>query len=593
MPETRRLAAIMAVDVVGYSRLMGEDEAGTARAVRDHREAARPLVAGRGGRIVKTMGDGLLLEFPSVVDAVECAVAIQKMMVERNAETAEARRIVYRIGVNLGDVLIEGDDILGDGVNIAARLEGIAGPGGICISGSAYEHVRGKIEAEFDDLGEKTLKNIGRPVRVYAIEISAAKGQSSPHAPEEKRGAPRLSIVVLPFANLSGDAEQEYFVDGVTETLTTELSRRRGLLVIGRNTAFTYKGKAVDLKRIGTELNVRYVLEGSVQRGGGRLRVNVQLLDTETGMHIWAERFDKPVVDLFDMQDEIVSRLTNTLNARLLTADAQRAQRTPHPDSMGLFSQGMASFFKGHAEDNFIEALGFFERALQLDPSNVDALVWIAAMNLQIAAHSYLSDPDERMRLAEDTAIRALSAAPDHAMAHLWMGIIHYFRNRPSLGIAECERALELDPTLAAAHAMIGWGKDVAGRGEETEAHVREALRLSPSDVKSSDWMTIAGGAKLSIGKDAEAVAWLRRAIDSNRTFAWAHFSLASALAHLGRLDEARATARAGLELAPHFTIGRSAFVRYRAVSARDDPNRLAQCERVIEGLRKAGVPEA
>jgi TolB-like protein/class 3 adenylate cyclase len=590
MAETRKIAAILAADVVGFSRMASADEDRTLARLRTLRsELIDPTVASQNGRVFKRTGDGALVEFRSVVEAVRCAITVQNAMIERNAGVPPERCMEFRIGIHLGDVVEESDgDLMGDGVNIAARLEGIAAPGGICISGSAYEHVRGKIEADFDDLGEKILKNIGRPVRVYAIEISAANGQFVPHAPEEKRGAPRLSIVVLPFANLSGDAEQEYFVDGVTETLTTELSRRSGLLVIGRNTAFRYKGNAVDLKRIGAESNVRYVLEGSVQRGGARLRVNVQLLDAETGMHIWAERFDKPVADLFDMQDEIVSRLTNTLNARLLTADAQRAQRAPHPDSMDFLSQGMASFFKGHAEDNLIEALGFFERALQLDPSNVDALVWIAAMNSQIAANSFLADPVERLRVAEDTAIRALSVAPEHAMAHFWMGVIHNFRNRPSLGIAECERALELDPTLAAAHAVIGWGRDVAGRGEETEAHVREALRLSPGDVKSFNWMTIAGAAKLSIGKDAEAVAWLRRAIDSHRTFAWAHFSLASALAHLGRLDEARATARAGLELAPHFTI-----VRYRAVRGSDDPNRLAQLERVIEGLRKAGVPEA
>ena len=282
MTATRRLAAIMAVDVVGYSRLMGEDEAGTALAVREHREAARPIVAGLGGRIVKTMGDGLLLEFPSVVAAVECAIAIQKLMAERNAEMPEAKRIVYRIGVNLGDVLIEGDDILGDGVNIAARLEGICEPGGVLISGTAYDHVRGKIDADFVDLGEKALKNIARPVRVYAVKDRLGKRCArAVRRRAEQQGPPRLSMVVLPFANMGGGAEQEHFVDGVTESLTTDLSRIRGSFVIGRNTAFTYKGKAVDLKQIGRELNVRYVLEGSVQRGGNRMRVNVQLIDAE------------------------------------------------------------------------------------------------------------------------------------------------------------------------------------------------------------------------------------------------------------------------------------------------------------------------
>ena len=348
MTAARRLAAILAADVVGYSRLMGEDEAGTARAVSEHREAARPIIAGLGGRIVKTTGDGLLLEFPSVVAAVECAIAIQKLMAERNAGTPEAKRVVYRIGVNLGDVLIEGDDILGDGVNIAARLEGICEPGGVLISGTAYDHVRGKIDAGFVDLGERQLKNIARPVRVYALATGSQSAAPTPAASEPNRlGPPRLSMVVLPFANIGGDPEQEHFVDGVAESLTTDLSRLRGSFVIGRNTAFTYKGIAVDLKQIGRELNVRYVLEGSVQRGGNRMRINVQLIEAETGNHLWAERFDKPVADLFDMQDEIVARLANALNAQLTAAEARRAEQVAEPQldgpllsRFGLVQQG-------------------------------------------------------------------------------------------------------------------------------------------------------------------------------------------------------------------------------------------------------------
>ena len=364
MAETRNLAAIMAVDVVGYSRLMGGDEAGTARAVKEHRDAARPIVAGLGGRIVKTMGDGVLLEFPSVVAAVECAIAIQKLMVERNADAPEAKRIVYRIGVNLGDVLIEGDDILGEGVNIAARLEGICEPGGVLISSTAYDHVRGKIDAEFVDLGEKALKNIARPVRAFAVKTVSASAAAAPSASEPNRQAPpRLSMVVLPFANIGGGVEQEHFVDGVTESLTTDLSRIRGSFVIGRNTAFTYKGKPVDLKQIGRELNVRYVLEGSVQRGGNRMRVNVQLIDAETGNHLWAERFDKPLADLFDMQDEIVARLAGALNTELVAAEARRAEQAANPDSMDLYFQAMAWLNKGATADNLAQARSFFDRA--------------------------------------------------------------------------------------------------------------------------------------------------------------------------------------------------------------------------------------
>src|SRR6516164_6384445 len=320
----RRLAAIIAADVAGYSRLMGLDEVGTVRTLREHRAIADALVAKHGGRIVKTTGDGLLLEFPSVVDAVECAVALQAVMAERNEGVPQDRRMLFRIGINLGDILIEGDDILGDGVNVAARLEGIAEPGGICISASAYDQVRGKVPVEFTDLGEQTFKNISRPIRAYAVSLNA----NTDRAVSTSSSAPRLSMVVLPFVNIGGDPEQEYFVDGVTESLTTDFSRINGAFVIARNTAFTFKGKPVDVKKLGRELNVRYVLEGSMQRGGNRLRVNVQLVDAETGNHLWADRFDKPVADFFDLQDEIVARLANMLNAELTAAEARRAERS-------------------------------------------------------------------------------------------------------------------------------------------------------------------------------------------------------------------------------------------------------------------------
>src|SRR6516165_1164440 len=305
----RKLAAIVAADVAGYSRLMGLDEVGTARTLREHLTATEALVAKHGGRLVKTTGDGVLLEFVSVVDAVECAVAMRAVMAERNEGVPAERRMLFRIGINLGDILIDGDDILGDGVNVAARLEGIAEPGGICISSSAYDQVRGKVAVEFADLGEQKLKNIALPIRAYAVGRNANidRAVASPFL------APRLSIVVLPFANIGGGPKQDYFVDGVTESLTTDLSRINGAFVIARNTAFTFKSKAVDVKKLRHELNIRYVLEGSVQRGGSRLRVNVQLIDAATSSHLWAERFEKTLADLFDMQDDIVARLANTL----------------------------------------------------------------------------------------------------------------------------------------------------------------------------------------------------------------------------------------------------------------------------------------
>ena len=569
---------------------MGEDEAGTARAVREHREAARPIVADHGGRIVKTTGDGLLLEFPSVVAAVECAIAIQKLMVERNAGRPEAKRIVYRIGVNLGDVLIEGDDILGDGVNIAARLEGLCEPGGVLISGTAYDHVRGKIDAHFVDLGDKDLKNVARPVRVYALNTGSEISPTALSAFEPgRRGPPRLSIVVLPFANIGGDPEHEHFVDGVTESLTTDLSRIRHAVVIGRNTAFTYKGKHVDLKQIGRELNVRYVLEGSVQRGGNRVRVNVQLFDAETGNHLWAERFDKPLADLFDMQDEIVARLAGSLNAQLVAAEARRAEQAPKPDSIDLNFQGLACFNKGVTPDNLARARSFFDRALAADPGNVDALIGSGLVDLIEGALSFVADPIAAFAAAEAKLTKALSSVTDHALGHTWLGLVDILTKRAAEGIAECEHALALDRNLAQAHALIGQGKIFIGRAEETEAHVAEALRLSPRDTWAYACMNMVGLAKLHLGSYEQAVAWFRRSKEANRNFPSAYFNMAAALAHLGRLDEANSAVQTGLALNPAYTVSR---VRAAWTARSDDPTYLAQLEPIFDGLRKSGVPE-
>jgi TolB-like protein/class 3 adenylate cyclase len=590
MTAARRLAAILAVDVVGYSRLMGEDEAGTARAVREHREAARPIVADHGGRIVKTTGDGLLLEFPSVVAAVECAIAIQKLMVERNAVRPEAKRIVYRIGVNLGDVLIEGDDILGDGVNIAARLEGLCEPGGVLISGTAYDHVRGKIDAHFVDLGDKDLKNVARPVRVYGLNTGSEISPIALSAFEPgRRGSPRLSIVVLPFANIGGDPEHEHFVDGVTESLTTDLSRIRGAVVIARNTAFAYKGKRLDVQTIGRELNVRYVLEGSVQRGGNRMRVNVQLIDAETGNHLWAERFDKPLADLFDMQDEIVARLAGSLNAQLVAAEARRAEQAPKPDSIDLNFQGLACFNKGVTPDNLARARSFFDRALAADPGNVDALIGSGLVDLIEGALSFVADPNAAFAAAEAKLTKALSSVTDHALGHTWLGLVDILTKRAAEGVAECEHALALDRNLAQAHALIGQGKIFIGRAEETEAHVAEGLRLSPRDTWAYACMNMVGLAKLHLGSYEQAVAWFRRSKEANRNFPSAYFNMAAALAHLGRLDEANSAVQTGLALNPAYTVSR---VRAAWTARSDDPTYLAQLEPIFDGLRKAGVPE-
>jgi TolB-like protein/class 3 adenylate cyclase len=578
----RRLAAIVAADVAGYSRLMGLDEVGTARTLREHRKVTDALVAKHGGRLVKATGDGVLLEFPSVVDAVECAVAVQEVIAERNQGVPEDRRMLYRIGINLGDILIEGDDILGDGVNVAARLEGIAEPGGICISSSAHDQVSGKVAIEFTDLGEQTLKNINRPIRVYAVGLTSNVERASPPIPS----APRLSIVVLPFANIGGDAEQEYFVDGVTESLTTDLSRINGAFVIARNTAFTFKGKAIDVRKLGRELNVRYVLEGSVQRGGHRLRVNVQLIDAESGNHLWAERFDKPVTDLFDMQDEIVSRLARALDVELVAAESRRAERSPHPDLMDLIFQGRAWFNKGLTPDNMANARGFFQQAISLDTANTEALVRLAFVDACVATTFMTDDVLGRLAAAEATLTKVLSLAPNHALAHVVQGLIQNFTKRADQAIAECEYALVLDRNLAHAHAVIGFAKYQLGRGAETEAHIKEAFRLSPRDPYAGSWCM---GVAVTKSDPNEAIAWLRRALEANRNISVAHFLLAGRLVRLGELEQARASVEAGLALDPNFTIRR---FRHAASASGNHPTVLAAIERGIEGMRLAGVPE-
>jgi TolB-like protein/class 3 adenylate cyclase len=585
----RRLSAILAADLAGYSRLMHEDEETThTRLAALMVDAAEPAIAEHGGRIVKNTGDGFLAEFPSAVEAVRAAAYFQNKVRELTIDDPEDGGLLFRVGINIGDVIVEANDIFGDGVNIAARLEAIAEPGGICISSSAYDQVRGKVALDFADMGMQSLKNIASPVRVYAV---ANKGLGSPtknaNSTLSPISAPRLSIVVLPFANIGGDPEQDYFVDGVTESLTTDLSRISGSFVIARNSAFSYKGKSIDVRQVGRELNVRYVLEGSVQRGGSRFRVNVQLIDAETGSHLWAERFDKPVADLFDVQDEIVSRLANALTSQLVEAEAQRAERSPHPDATDLYFQGWAFANKGITPEYMTKARSFFERALALDPKNIEALVGMASIDLGIAANHLIDDGVARLTVAETALTRALSLAPQHARAHMFMGVVHIYTNRAAQGIAQCEQALVLDRNLASAHGFIGLGKNFLGRGEETEAHIQEAFRLSPRDIAAYWWMMFVASAKLQLNADAEAVAWFRRSIEANPNWPLSHFFLAAALTLLGSLDEARAAAQAGLALDPGFTLR-----RLRSLGASNNPTFLASGMRLAGGMRMAGVPE-
>ena len=628
MGETRKIAAILVADVVGYSRLAGADEDRTLSRLRGLRsDLIDPAIAAHHGRIVKRTGDGSLIEFRSVVDAVRCAIEVQNGASERNAGLPPERRIEFRIGVHLGDVVEEADgDLMGDGVNIAARLEGIAAPGAICLSEDAYRQVKGRLDLAVSDLGPTQLKNIADPIRVYSLQAGARRGRSRRHPwlrrsvgpllhsppqlrrcwswspargggssapisrrPSRQRRQPggaatpveakRLSIVVLPFANLSNDPAQDYFADGVTESLTTDLSRLRGSFVIARNTAFTFKGKNVDAREIGKELGVRYVLEGAVQRDAGRLRVNVQLIDAGTGDHVWADRFDKPIADLFEMQDEIVARLANQLGSELIAAEARRTQQAPNPDSMDLYFQGQAALNKGVNPENMAQARGDFERALALDPGNLDALLGVGRVDYSVGG-AYLSDDRDAQLTAGEAAIaKVLSQRPNDALAHEIMGGVLNQTNRSEQGIAELERALALDPNLATAHGDIGLAKLLVGRPEETEAHEREALRLSPRDSFAWLWLHFIGAAKINLGANEEAVAFFRRSIEINRTSSLTHFFLAAALANLGATEEAHSEAKAGLALDPGFTIR-----RFRNGNENAGP--------LIDAMRRAGVPE-
>jgi adenylate cyclase len=627
--ELRKLAAILVSDVVGYSRLTGADEdriLARLRALRS--DLIDPTIAVHRGRVVKRTGDGAIVEFRSVVDAVNCAVEVQRAMIERNAEVAPDKRIEFRLGIHLGDVVEESDgDLMGDGVNIAARLQSVAKPGGICVSDDAYRQVKSRLDLKVNDLGPVPLKNIAEPMRAYSLEVGTSSAAKAASAADQRKSltgktrlafAPlaagivallalavgagwyvlagrgvkspevaRLSIVVLPFTNLSGDPTQDYFADGITENLTTDLSRLSGSFVIARDTAFTFKGKNADVRQIGKELGVRYALEGSVQRDQNQVRVNAQLVDTESGGHLWAERFDKPLSSLFTMQDDIVASLASQLGAELITDEAHRAERTPAPDSMDLYFQGMAWYNKGRNPADIDRARGFFERSLALDPGNLDAALGMAAADFQVAIGYSVDDRTERLHSIEAKLNRVLSQSPNNALAHLWMGRVLAQTNRQAQAIEELNRALTLNPNLAAAHAIIGVAKLYAGHPEETESHELEALRASPRDTDANVWVGIMALAKLYLGAYEDALNLYRRSIELNRNYATARFNYAATLVELGRFDEAKSEVQTALALNPNFTLR-----RYRDGAQSDNPDYLKRRERIIEDMRKAGVPE-
>ncbi|WP_035978356.1 adenylate/guanylate cyclase domain-containing protein [Bradyrhizobium sp. th.b2] len=582
----RRLTTILAADAVGYSRLVGADEEGTLERLRAIRkDLIDPVIAAHRGRIVKTTGDGLLAEFASVVDAVRSAVDTQRAMTESNAGLAPDRRIEFRIGINLGDVVVEDDgDLMGDGVNVAARLEGIAEPGGICLSSAAYDQVRGKIDIAARDLGQQQLKNIADLVQVYALS-PAHPAAAVPHTTV----APRLSIVVLPFINLDGNSEQDYFVDGVTESLTTDLSRIPGAFVIARNTAFTFKSKPVDVRVIGRELGVRYVMEGSVQGGGDRIRVNAQLIDTETGAHLWAERFDKPRADIFDMQDEITTRLARTVGIELVAAEGRRAERERpnNMDAVDLAMRGWAILNQPLSLRRDRAACDLFDAALRLDNHNVEALVGLAFYHGNDLRTFASTNRDEQLRIAQMAITEALTLAPGNALAHFVHANLLHVSGATERSLRELEFAITLDRNLAWAHADAGFLKVLLGRAEEAEADLTNAMRLSPRDPGLDRWHALLGIADLFLGRLGSALDRLRKSVEINPNVAMPYFFLAAASALSGRAAEAREARNAGLRLDPNFTVA-----RFRNERRSENPTFLNQREIVYEGLSLAGVPE-
>jgi TolB-like protein/class 3 adenylate cyclase len=589
----RKLATILAADIAGYSRLMAADREGTLTQVESLRRKLIDLkIREYRGRIIETTGDGMLIEFASVVDAVRCAIAVQKVTADRSADVAEDRRVLFRMGVNLGNVLVGDDGVLrGDGVKIAVSLEDAAEPGGICLSQAAYAQSKDKVIAEFVNLGERQLKNVTEPVPVYAIrpQTTGASTTAAPASTPSPPAVPRLSVVVMPFINVGDDSEQDYFVDGVTESLTTDLSRIPDAFVISRNTAFSYKGKAIDARKIGRELGVRYIMEGSVQRGESSVRVNAQLIDAETGAHVWAERFDKPRGDLFGMQDEITARLARMVGIELVAAEGRRAarERPEKSDAIDLAMRGRAAWNQPLTLSRVREVRRLFEAALVLDEQNVAALLGLADAHIEEVVIFASDNRAEQIAAADRAVSKALALAPDSASVRFSHGTVLFAKRVPEQALREFELAISLDRNFAKAHVYAGLMKLCLGRARETEADVAQAIRLSPRDPFLSHWHFVVGLADLYLGRNVRAVNRLRQSVQLNPNWHLSNFVLAGALAVAGLLAEAAAACTVARRLAPNFTIG-----KFRDEAVGDNPVYLAQRKRLCDGLLMAGVPE-
>jgi adenylate cyclase len=586
----RRLAAILAADVAGYSRLMGNDEIGTLAALKAYRrEIVDPAIAAHHGRIVKTTGDGMLVEFASAVDAVTCAVKVQEKMAERVAGAA-GPPILLRVGINVGDIIVDDDDIFGDGVNVAARVENECEPGGIYLSGTAFEQVRGKTSFAFDELGERALKNIDRPVRLYSARLAGSSAATSPSLPSETaRPLPvpdRPSIAVLAFQNMSGDPEQEYFSDGITEDIITGLSQNHGIFVIARNSSYTYKGQAVDVRRIGRELGVRYVLEGSVRRAGERVRITGQLTEAERRAHIWAGRYDRELTDIFAVQDEITRSIVATVAPEMLEAEMRRVRRK-EPQTLGAWECAMRA--QWHLErltrEDLVEAHRLAAQATVLDPGaslgfNIDAFTHIHEVT-----YGWSTSALQSVLAAYQAATKAVALDSRDAASQSALGCCEVLMRRTDDAIARLKVAIDLNPNLTWAHANLGLALASSGRGDEAVAPLSEALRLSPRAQNNFMYHHLMGFALFVAGRYQEGLASADTSLRENSGLPGAHRVRAACLSQLGRIDEAKAAFAEFLRLAPDATV--------TSIKAQVPLKRPEDLERYIDALKRAGLRDS
>ncbi|TDI54363.1 MAG: tetratricopeptide repeat protein [Alphaproteobacteria bacterium] len=590
----RRLTTILASDVVGYSRLMGEDEAGTLAALKSHRkELFEPKAAQYNGRTVKLMGDGALMEFTSVVDAVAFAIEVQSAMPARNAPAAQDRRIVFRIGINIGDIIVEGDDIYGDGVNVAARMETLAEPGGICISSIVHESIGNRIEAEFTDDGAHEVKNIDRPIRVFRwhpetsgkIEAKASgKVSAGPPGGEPLAIPDKPSIVILPFDNLSGDKEQDYFADGMVEAITAALGNISSLFVIARNTAFTYKGRPMDVRDIGAELGVRYVLEGSVQRAGNRVRITTQLIETEGGTHVWAKPFDGSIEDIFELQDAITEQVAGALLPSIQLAEIERVRRK-RPQDYRAYDFTMQAFphvwsLERQATDT---GLKFLQQALDMDSDYPLALSLAAWCHAQRAVYNWVEDIEasqaEALRLAE----KAANLSGNDPLVLSVLGTVHTIVRNHGTARILLERAVSIDPNAAWTWSRLGWLETYADNPEVALAHFDKSRRLSPLDPMTFNTYVGMASAYQGAGDYEQAIGLFRRALEERPNAAWIYRSLAWALVDAGRIEEAKAAYALLMESYPDLTADK---IRKAMVFSPEFMDRM------LANLKTLGLPD-